>query len=77
MSYGGYALQSVIRDLTGDPDIRINFQEKPLPFSLKFQTIINAAQGIFAAILFAVAYMMVSDTLVQSLIKERQGNLKH
>lgn len=32
---------------------------------------------MFAAILFAVAYMMVSDTLVQSIIKERQNNLKH
>jgi hypothetical protein len=71
MSYTGYALQAIVRDLTDDPNIKVNFLERPLPFSLRYQTYISAAQGTFSAILFATAYMMVSDTLVMSLIKER------
>ena len=32
---------------------------------------------MFATFLFSIAYMMMADTIVQSIIKERQGNLKH
>jgi len=36
MSYGGYALQAILRDLTDTPELKLNWGEKPLPFSLKF-----------------------------------------
>ena len=37
----------------------------------------SAGQGIITTMAFAVAYMMASDTIIQSLIKERQQNIKH
>ena len=77
MSYASYALQSVIRDLTNNPELRLNFHEKPLPFSFKLQSYINAGQNAIAAMGFAVAYMMIADQIVQSIIKERQTNVKH
>lgn len=76
-SYTGYALQAIARDLTDNPNLRINFLEKPLPLNLRLQTYATAVTGTFASFLFAIAYMMVSDTIVQSIIKERAGNLKH
>lgn len=42
MSYAAYALQAVMRDLTENPDLRLNFFEKPLPFGFKLQSYINA-----------------------------------
>ena len=35
MSYASYALQGVLRDMTSNPTIRLNFHEKPLPFGFK------------------------------------------
>ena len=35
MSYTSLALQSVMRDLTKNPKLRLNFHEKPLPFSFR------------------------------------------
>ena len=61
MSYCSYALQSVMRDMTGNHKLRLNFLEKPLPFGFKLQTYINAGQGVLAAMGFAVAYMMIAD----------------
>ena len=64
MSYAAYSLQSIMRDMTDNPDLRLNFFEKPLPFGFKFQTYINAGKGILSAMGFAVAYMMLSDQII-------------
>jgi len=53
-----------MRDMTKNPNLRLNFHEKPLPFSFKLQTYINAGQGVVAVMGFAVAYMMVADQIV-------------
>ena len=37
----------------------------------------NSAQGTIAVMGIAVAYMMMADQIVQSVIKERQTNVKH
>ena len=77
MSYCSYALQAIMRDMLGRPDFKLNFHEKPLPFGFKLQSYINAGQGALAVVGFAVAYMMMADQIVQSIIKERQTNVKH
>ena len=77
VSYSAYALQAVMRDLLEDPDIRLNFSERPLPFGFKLQAYVDAGQGVITAVSFAVAFMMASDSLIQALIKERQHNIKH
>jgi hypothetical protein len=63
--------------MTDDPEFRLNFSEHPLPFSVDFRTYVNAATGVITMMSIAVAFMMISDTMVQSLIKERQTNIKH
>ena len=35
VSYSAYVLQSVMRDLVDDPELRLNFSERPLPFGFK------------------------------------------
>jgi hypothetical protein len=35
-AYTGYALQSVARDLVGNPNLKINYLDKPLPLNLQF-----------------------------------------
>ena len=71
MSYSAYALQAIMRDFTDNPNLRLNFHEKPLPFGFKLQSYINAGQGVIAAMGIAVAYMMMADSIVQGIIKER------
>jgi len=67
-----------MRDQLNDPEFKLNFFEKPLPISLKINRLIGGVtQCLFTAILFAVAYLMVSDALIQSIIKERTSNQKH
>jgi hypothetical protein len=38
---------------------------------------VNAATGSTSAILVAIAYMLISDSLIQNIIKEKQRNVKH
>lgn len=66
-----------MRDVLEEPEFRLNFAEHPLPFSLDFRTYVNAATGALTMMTIAIAFMMISDAMVQSLIKERQLKLKH
>ena len=71
ISYASMALQSIMRDVLEDPEFRLNFHEHPLPLSVDFRTYVNAATGVLTMMTIAVAFMMISDTMIQSLIKER------
>ena len=42
VSYTAYALQAIMRDILSEPDLRLNFSERPLPFGFKLQTYVNA-----------------------------------
>ena len=64
VAYTAYALQAVMRDILDEPELKLNFNERPLPFGFKLQTYVNAGQGVITAVSFAVAFMMVSDSLV-------------
>ena len=39
--------------------------------------VVSAAMGTFSSILFAMAYMMVSKSLIENIIRERERNVKH
>jgi hypothetical protein len=58
-------------------DFRLNFFEAQLPFSMEWQVYVNTALGLLSSLGFAIAFMMISDTLIQSLIKEKQLAIKH
>ena len=64
ISYASMALQSVMRDVLDDPEFRLNFAEHPLPFSVDFRTYVNAATGVLTMMTIAVAFMMISDTMI-------------
>jgi len=59
------------------PILDSNFLEAQLPFSMEWQIYINTGVGLLSSLGFAVAYMMMSDTLIQSLLKEKQLAIKH
>lgn len=77
MSYASYALQGVMRTEIENPDFKLNFFEGQLPFMLSFAQYISSGISILTIFGFTIAYMMMSDTLIQSLIKERQLGIKH
>ena len=70
-AYTAYVLQGIMRDQLEEPELRLNFNERPLPFGFKLQSYVNAGQGVITTMSFAVAFMMASDSLVQAIIKER------
>ena len=70
-------MQSIMRDQLDNPGFKLNFQEAQLPFSLSWQIYIETGVGLLSSIGFAIGYMMMSDTLIQSLIKEKQMAIKH
>ena len=72
-----YLLQGVIRTEIEDPAFKLNVFEAQLPFGIEWQVYINTGVGLLSCFGFAIAYMMISDTLVQSLIKEKQLAIKH
>ena len=55
----------------------LTFINHPLPLSKQYSAVSNTAQGTLSGILITFAWMMVSDSLIQMVIKERQRNVKH
>jgi len=38
---------------------------------------VTAVAGTFSSVLFAMSYMMISKSLVENIIRERERNIKH
>ena len=55
----------------------MTFTNHPLPLSKQFSAVASTASGTLSGILITAAWMMVSDSLIQMVIKERQRNVKH
>lgn len=49
----------------------------PFPVTALEEGVLSAAAGTTSSILFAIAYMMVSNSLIQNIIGERKRNVKH
>jgi len=58
-------------------EFKISFTDAPLPLSKQFSAVASIAQGTLSGMLICFAWMMISDSLVQNIIKERQKNVKH
>jgi hypothetical protein len=39
--------------------------------------VIKAAAGTTSAIIMGIAWLMISDSLIQTIIREKQRNIKH
>ena len=48
----------------------------PFPLTLLEQGVGSASAGTAVNIMFAIGYMMVSDSLIQNIIRERQNMVK-
>jgi hypothetical protein len=59
-----------------NPKLKLNLTSQPFPLTLLEKGVGSAAAGTFVSLMFAIAYMMVSDSLVQNIIRERQRKVK-
>jgi hypothetical protein len=70
-AYGAYVHESLLKRMTGNPGLKLNLTSTPFPLTLLEQGVGSAAAGTSVCLMFAIAYMMVSDSLVQNIIRER------
>jgi hypothetical protein len=70
-SYGAALHQSLLRKLLKKPSLKLNLTSQPFPMTLLEKGVGPAAAGSMVSIMIAFAYMMVSDSLVQNIIRER------
>lgn len=70
-------MQQIIREASADQSLVFEVTDFPLPVSAKFKGIESANAGFTAAFLFAVAFMMIGNQLIQTIIRERTQQLRH
>jgi hypothetical protein len=49
----------------------------PFPINKLLQGVQSTISGTNAAFMLTIAWMMISDSLLQNIIKERERNIKH
>ena len=81
-SWGKFGHEAFLRHyLASQNKLSDNFNlkitDQPFPLSRQYQALIKTISGTNSAILMTIAWMMISDSLVQNIIKERQKNIKH
>ena len=83
-SFGAFVHQAFLRKYCDagantkcTKDLKLNFIEKPFPLTKQFEAVIKTAAGTSTAILMAIAWLMMSDSLIQNIIRERFRNIKH
>lgn len=76
-AYSAFLMQQIIRDAAAEPNLIFEITDHPLPVSAKFLGIESSNAGFTAAFLFAVSFMMIGNQLIQSIIRERTGQLRH
>lgn len=75
-AYGAYIHEALLRKMTNNPKLKLNLTNTPFPLTLLEQGVGSAAAGTSVSLMFAIAYMMVSDSLIQNIIRERQRMVK-
>lgn len=74
--YGAALHQSLLRKVLNNPKLSLNLTLQPFPLTLLEKGVGSAAAGTSVGLMFAIAYMMVSDALVQNIIRERVKRVK-
>jgi hypothetical protein len=69
--------EAILRDYYQNPNLNFTVYMTPFPITALEEGVISAAAGTSSCILFAIAYMMVSNSLIQNVISERRRNVKH
>lgn len=79
-AFGGLAHVAFLRhflNIGKDSAFDVKFAVRPFPISQALESLNKTIAGSNCAILMTIAWMMISDSLLQSVIKERQKNIKH
>ena len=82
-AWGAYAHEAILRDYLSTAgtsnyaDMKLKIIDQPLPISKDLESLNKTISGTNSAILMTIAWMMISDSLLQNIIKERQKNIKH
>lgn len=69
--YGAALHQALLRKILKNPKLSLNLTSQPFPLTLLEKGVGSASAGTSVSLMFAIAYMMVSDALVQNIIRER------
>lgn len=57
--------------------LNVTFVDHPFPLTAQLESITKAAAGTTSAIIMGIAWLMISDSLIQNIIREKQRNIKH
>ena len=66
----------MLRKMMKNSNLNLTLTSQPFPLTLLEQGVGSAAAGTSVSLMFAIAYMMVSDSLVQNIIRERTKRVK-
>lgn len=76
-AFGAEIHENILRDIIGNPKASLKLINTPFPLTLRETGVLAAAAGASSSILFSIAYMMVSNSLICNIIAERQRNVKN
>jgi hypothetical protein len=63
-AYGAYVHEALLRKMTNNLELMLNLTSSIFPLTLLEEGVGSAAAGSSVSLMFAIAYMMVSDSLV-------------
>lgn len=75
--WGGFIHQAYLKQYLKNSKLNLTFVDQPLPLTLEYKSVTKAAAGTTSAIIMAIAWLMISDSLIQNVIREKQRNIKH
>jgi len=68
--------ETILRDIV-DPGLNLTVILNPFPLTMLEQSVLVAAAGTSSSILFSIAFMMISNSLISNIIAERRRNVKN
>lgn len=57
--------------------MKLEWLDHPFPLNQKLQGVQTTISGTNVAFMMALAWLMISDSLIQTIIRERERNIKH
>ena len=82
-AWGAFAHESILKQYLNDASMppastwNMTIVDQPFPLSKLFKEGIKSGAGTTSAVLMTIAFMMMSDSLVQNIIRERENTIKH
>eukprot|EP00347_Sterkiella_histriomuscorum_P002219 403369012 len=77
VAFGHEIHQYILRDILGNLNAKLTVINQPQPYNLVTTSVASAIAGTQSIIIFAIAFMMVSSSLISNIISERKRNVKN